>query len=60
MITDRKIIEDYESMITKMKKRNAQCDVAIQGLKAIIESGQINIAIQTLKEINRIDNNFAS
>jgi hypothetical protein len=54
MILNEQMFKDYMSVITDLKKANKQIEIAIQGLEAIVESGQINIADRTLEAIKEV------
>lgn len=54
MILNEQMFKDYMSVITDLKKANRQIEIAIQGLEAIVESGQINIADRTLEAIKEV------
>mgnify|MGYP003117397356 CR=1 FL=1 len=54
MIMDEQILKDYMSAIKELKNANRQIQIAIQGLEAIMHSGQINIADKTLEAIKEV------
>ena len=57
---ESQVYESYMDMINELQKVKTQIDIAIQGLEAIIQSGQINIADVTLEAIKDVggDNNI--
>lgn len=55
MITDRGIYKEYEAVLTELEKVRKIRDVAVESLKMIIQSGQVNIADRALETIKEIE-----
>tara|TARA_A100001515_G_scaffold27140_1_gene20783 strand:+ start:3868 stop:4056 length:189 start_codon:yes stop_codon:yes gene_type:complete len=56
MIVSEEILKEYTDAIKELKNANKQIQIAIQGLEAIMLSGQINIADKTLEAIKEVKN----
>ena len=54
MILSEQMFKEYMAVIGDLKKANKQIEIAIQGLEAIMQSGQINIADKTLEAIKEV------
>tara|TARA_R110000824_G_scaffold157472_1_gene330929 strand:- start:128 stop:316 length:189 start_codon:yes stop_codon:yes gene_type:complete len=55
MILSEQMYKDYMGALSDLRKANQQIEIAIQGLEAIMQSGQINIADKTLEAIKEVE-----
>ena len=53
---DASLYKEYEHVMRELKQDRKIVTVAIEGLKAVIQSGQINIAERTLEAIDDLKN----
>lgn len=53
---DASLYKEYEHVMRELKQDRKIVTVAIEGLKAVIQSGQINIAEKTLEAIDELQN----
>ena len=54
MILNEQMFKEYMKVITELRNANKQIEIAIQGLEAIVESGQPKIADKTLEAIKEV------
>lgn len=53
---DASLYREYEHVMRELEQDRKIVTVAIEGLKAVIQSGQINIAERTLEAIDDLKN----
>ena len=53
---DASLYREYEHVMRELEQNRKIVTVATEGLKAVIQSGQINIAERTLEAIDELQN----